>query len=400
MKLHFLHLIIFISTILALGGCSDDIEVPEQEQETYESIAIVYWMGDNTLGDPAYGDNTQADINELVTGKDNIPSNSKIVIYVDKVNAKPIIYQLDATNGLKVWKQFTKEEDCTDSLTMLTNLTDIVKAFPAKKYGLIFGAHGSGMIMKQRKALGPDHSHNTNWMNIPTLRGVLEQLPHMSYIFFDVCFMQCIEVAYELRNQADWIIGSPAEIPGPGAPYQNLTKTLCEGDAFGIVEKYNSYYPIDNYEGTLLSAVKCSELDFFASYSKQYIKNIFSDRKTISTSDAEEIQKYSSQFSSYTYCYDIKSAMHHILPEEDYNSWAEAFEKTVPLHKYNTGNWTSGWHLYPRERICYNPTIYDKEHFGGISMYIPQEGSEGEIKNNDLKHYQWYKAAGWDQTGW
>ena len=384
MKSKIQHLIIFIGTILAFPACSDSLDLPE---ETYESIAIIYWMGDNGLSGYA-----QDDIDELVKGKDNIPANSKIIIYTDQQNALPVIYQLDAENGLEVWKKLTREEDCTDSLTILTNLRSIVNAFPAKKYGLSFGAHGSGMIWNQRRALGPDYSHNTNWLNIPTLRGILEHLPHMSYIFFDVCFMQGIEVAYELRNQADWIIGSPAEIPNPGAPFNLLGKALCEGDVSSIVSKYESVYPTGKFKGTVLSVVKCNELEALAAQTKVYIKQWFSGRQTITQRQAEEIQKYSSDFSFFTYCYDMNSAMSKILSEEDYNSWVKTFDKAVPLRGFNTGQWTASH--------CNNSTIYDPDHFGGISMYIPQEGAEGDIKNNDLKHYQWYKDAGWNETGW
>lgn len=390
MKKLFLHLIIFIEVIFALTACSDNIDLPE-EPDIYESVAIIYWMGDNTLSGWA-----GKDIEELVLGKDNIPANSKIVIYADMANTLPVIYQLDATNGLRVWKEYTREEDCTDSLTFLTNMKDIVTNFPARQYGLTFGAHGSGMIRDQRRALGPDQSHSNYWMNIPTLRGILKQLPHMNYIFFDVCFMQSIEVAYELRNQADWIIGSPAEIPNPGAPYHIITKALCEGNVSDIVTEYGSYYPVTyegkEYKGVLLSAVKCNELDNFAKHTCQYVRNVFANRQSITNSTAQEIQKYSSQFSSYTYCYDMNSAMHKILSEEDYNNWADAFKKAVPIREYNTGKWSAGH--------CSNPNVYDTEHFGGISMYIPQEGTEGNSKNNDFKYYQWYKDAEWSETGW
>jgi hypothetical protein len=397
MKSRFVYIIILLGAIFSLSACSDSIDFPDLD--TYESVAIVYWMGDNSLS-TSY-DNVQADINELVAGKNNIPANSKIIIYADKQNVLPVIYQLDAQNGLQVWKQFTVEEDCTDSLTMLTNLKNIIQAFPAKKYGLIFGAHGTGMEIRERqhRAIGKDVSHNGNWMNLPTLRGVLEQLPHMSYIFFDVCFMQSIEVAYELRKEADWIIGSPAEIPGPGAPYHILTKALCEGDVFGIVEGYDGYYPSNGYEGTLLSVIKCNELESLAAATNVYIKEAFAERQTISSTQAGKIQKYSSQFSAFTYCYDIKSAMANILSSEDFSLWEEAYENAVPLHKYNSGRWTSSWYTFS-ERLCNNPTIYDSEHFGGVSMYIPQEGSEGEIKNSNLRQYQWYKDAGWSETGW
>ncbi|MBO7068346.1 MAG: hypothetical protein J6W52_06670 [Bacteroidaceae bacterium] len=395
MKKRFLYIVLFVGAIFALSACSDSIDL-DDEQNSYESIAIVYWMGDNSLSSWA-----EEDVKELVLGMDNIPTNSKIVIYADKENAFPVIYQLDADNGLKIWKEYAQEEDCTDSLTLLTNLKDIITNFPAKSYGLTFGAHGSGWTW-QRRALGPDNSHSGKWLNIPTLRGVLEQLPHFSYIFFDVCFMQSAEVAFELRKVADWVISSPAEIPNPGAPYHLITEALCKGDVYGIVNGYDSYYPRSYknpvtqneqyFEGVVLSAAKCSEMDSFAATTNRFIKNTFANRQTISGNTASRIQKYSSYFSSYTYCYDVNSAMYNILPAEDYSSWAEEFEKAVPLRTSKTGNWTATY--------CDNPTIYDSEHFGGISMYIPKDDYDGNIKNADLKRFQWYKAAGWDQTGW
>lgn len=394
MKLKILYLIIFIGTIFSFFACSDSIEFPD-EPDIYESVAIVYWMGDNSLS--SYAEN---DIEELKQGKNNIPTDCKIVIYADKINSFPVIYHLDAKNGLQVWKQFTQEEDCTDSLTLLNNLKSIVQRFPAKKYGLTFGSHGSGWVWQQRRALGPDYSHSDNYLNIPTLRGILEKLPHFSYIFFDVCFMQSIEVAYELRNETDWIIGSPAEIPSAGAPYHLITEALCNGDVFSIVENYDNYYPIGSYKGVLLSALDCSKLDNFSTTTGMYIEKAFSDRQTISPLLAQEIQKYSTLFSYYTYCYDMNSAMSKILPPEDYESWINSFNEVVPLRKPNIGSWTTSFNIKTSSYICNNPNIYDLEHFGGISMYFPKDDYEGNIMNTELQHYQWYKAVGWDKTGW
>jgi len=384
MKWKYIHLIILLGTVLGFSACSDSMEIPEPEG----NVAIIYWIGDNNLSQFA-----EADLNELANSKADIPSNDKVVIYVDEPNANPVIYQLDAQNGLQVWKEFTQEQDCTDSLTILNNLRTIVRNFPARKYGLTFGSHGSGWVVHHR-ALGYDQSHSSNWLDVTTLRGVLEQLPHMSYIFFDVCFMQDIQVAYELRRQTDWIIGSPSEIPAPGAPYHLIAKALCECNPSAIIDGYNDYYPIGNYTGTLLAAVDCSKLDNLAACTSRYITDYFADRNTIGSSVAQNIQRYSTTFSErYTYYYDMNSIMHKILSEEDYNEWLEIFYTAVPIRKYNTGRWYS-------PSICFYPYLYDQDHFGGISMYIPQTGTEGTRKNNELKRYQWYKAAGWDQTGW
>jgi hypothetical protein len=40
-----------------------------------------------------------------------------------------------------------------------------------------------------------------------------KSLVHLKYIMFDCCNMMCLENLYELRSVADYIIGSPAEIP-------------------------------------------------------------------------------------------------------------------------------------------------------------------------------------------
>lgn len=57
-------------------------------------------------------------------------------------------------------------------------------------------------------------------MNIPDFHDVLlSSFPRpLKFILFDSCSMQAVEVAYELRDCAEYFIGSPTEIPGPGAP--------------------------------------------------------------------------------------------------------------------------------------------------------------------------------------
>ena len=45
---------------------------------------------------------------------------------------------------------------------------------------------------------------------------------HLDYIIFDACLMGGIEVAYELRNVADKIGFSQAEILAHGFPYKPI----------------------------------------------------------------------------------------------------------------------------------------------------------------------------------
>lgn len=391
MKAYFIYIIIFIWAIFGLQSCKEEDEPwnnPDPDPEVYESVAILYYIADNNLN--SYSDK---DIAELVDGKDNIPANSKVVVYVDKSNAKPVIYQIDAKKGKQEWKKYEEEEDCTDSLNMLNTLRSIVRGFPAKRYGLSFGSHGSGWTMK-RKAIGMDDSHRSNWMDIPTLRGVLEQLPHMQYIFFDVCFMQSIEVAYELRKVTDWVVASPAEIPIPGAPYHMIVGGMCSGNVQDIIQGYSTYYPVtyDGYHfpGVILSAIQTSELESLAKATSRITNKNYAGQstKTIST----EVQRYSSSYSSYTFCFDMNSLMFNISTSDDYNEWLEVFDKAVPMKEQGTGSW--------KAEFCSRPYIYDALHFGGVTMFVPENNYESKAKMEDLHKFQWYKDAGWDKTGW
>lgn len=388
------YIILFTVGILGLVSCKDDHpKKPYVEPEHYSSVAILYYIADNSLSYPDE-DFAGADLQELEDGRKNIPQDCKVIVYADRIDKAPAIYTLDAHNGLKLWKELP-EEDCTDSLTMLNNLRSITRAFPADKYGLTFGAHGSGWIVKKRKSIGWDQSHRSNEMNIPTLRGVLEQLPHLEYIFFDVCFMQSIEVAYELRNVTDWIVASPAEIPGPGAPYHLICGAMSKGDALGILKGYDSYYPVTYkrayYPGVILSAIKTSELEALAKATNTALSKVYSGRNAPRIGD--NVQKYSTEYSSFTYCYDMNSLMFNVLPD-GYADWNDALDKAIPkeLRIMNSGSWTA--------EFCSKHYIYDKEHFSGISMFVPENTTESMKFITSLRQFQWYKAVGWDENGW
>ena len=103
-------------------------------------------------------------------------------------------------------------------------------------------SHGSVWIPpakapgKISKTIGVDNNMNneTNYgseLEIPDMRKELEEIGvHWDYIFFDACFMQCVETAYELRSLTDYIIASPADIPVLGAPYDKIMDCLTEKD--------------------------------------------------------------------------------------------------------------------------------------------------------------------------
>lgn len=389
-----------------MAGCHDEIVLPEeptpQPRAEAERTVIVYMIADHTYPLPA-----KQDTIEMVQGKDLIPEDVNFIIYLDNKGVRPAIYELSAKNGMKLWKQYDEERSSTDAGVMLDVLRQIESYFPARHYGITFWSHATGWAPEKsssrRNTFGKDENPKSGpiEMEIPVMRDVLAQLPKFDYIFFDACFMQCIEVAYELRNVTNFMVGSPAEIPGPGAPYDKIMEALCKGDAKGIVQGYASGYPGTyegyTYPGVLLSCIDCTQLDLLAGETGRLLKPFYMGR----------IEPLTIGFQSYcdvtidkfTYCYDMRTTMCRLLSEseEDYATWLAAFDLAVPLHTLSS---TNAWFTLHCAQAT--ETVAAPECYGGVSMFVPMEKYEtiGCSWNTDFQSTSWYSALGWAETGW
>ena len=388
-----LYIIILLG--LLLTSCHDTLVPPEEPIEPRaeaERTVIVYMVADNTLTTAV-----KLDTLEMIKGKDLIPEDVNFIIYLDDKLRKPAIYELSREKGLQLWKQYDEEFCSTDSFTMFKVLHGIEHFFPARHYGITFWSHATGWTPR-RKTFGKDEVYTNpeekGEMEIPVLHDILAQLPKLDYLFFDACFMQCVEVAYELRDVTNYIIGSPAEIPGSGAPYDRIIEALCKGDAMGIVQGYDSGYPGlyggYNYPGVLLSLIDCSQLEPLAQLTGQLLTPFFMERSEQST---EGFQAYCTYLSKYTYYFDMRTTMRRLLETEDYNAWMELFDKAVPLHTLSsTGRWFAN--------LCDHPIVWDPECYGGVSMFVPLNKYDEYGWNADFQKTSWYQAAGWEETGW
>ena len=384
---------------MLVAGCCDELEPPvdptPQPRAEAERTVIVYMAGDNSLSSAVQGDTI-----EMVRGKAMIPEDVNFLIFLDDKQHQPAIYELSAKNGMQLWKQYEEELCTTDSLTMLEVLREIEHYFPARHYGITFWSHATGWTPERnssrRNTFGQDKTPISGKMEmeIPVLHDVLAQLPKFDYIFFDACFMQCIEVAYELRDVTSYIVGSPAEIPGPGAPYDKVIEALCKGDAKGIVEGYDSGYPnyYDGYyySGVLLSCIDCAKLEELAQATGQFLTPLYMGREEHNRSD---FQYYCTDLSKYTYYFDMRTTMCRLLAEEDYAAWMEVYNQAVPLYTLsNTLTWYAN--------LCADSRIKDFECYGGVSMFIPLNKYDAYGWNEAFRKTSWYVATGWERTGW
>ncbi len=126
--------------------------------------------------------------------------------------------------------------------------------YPADRYGLVIWNHGNGWqrgIEPPTRAVSYD-DQTGNAIQIWQLPSALSG-GEMDFVAWDASLMQMMEVAYEIRDHTDFIVGSEESPPGAGYPYDlvfdpfrdnpNLsTRQLTKGFVDGMVNysPYNS----------------------------------------------------------------------------------------------------------------------------------------------------------------
>lgn len=383
----------------------DIIIRPGRPGERMERTLIIYMAAENNLSHFVDGDSL-----EIAAGLNTIPIGARVVVFIDDARSSRVCV---GTNDMPLQTVMTYNRDvnAADSADMLVVLKNIFQTYPADHYGISFWSHGSGWVVRQssrikRRSFGIDNGRRDSYsntgteMNITTMGNVLRQLPHTDYVLFDACFMQCVEVAYELRDVTDFVIGSPAEIPGDGAAYQLILPPLCKADADidgalrAYYENYDSGPGHETYHGVVLSAVRTSALEALAAATRPLVAMLFDGRSEV---DASEVQRYSPRDDSdyYTEYYDISHLFYKTLPEAMYAEWRVAMENAVP-YRFASNEWYTaliwGGGFMPMK---------DAANSACMSMFVPGRIFDDKRDWNNAYHQMaWYRAAGFDQTGW
>ncbi len=401
-----LPLLLFAAMLLA--GCHSHCDPQPQQTaagtpgDTLARTVIVYVEAENSLSDFATADSL-----EIAAGLGAMQPSARVVAVIDDAHGTRLCAGTAGT-PLQTVRTYTGNPTLTDSLTMLTILRDIVTTYPADNYGLVLWSHASGWVPARqarlpRRSFGIDSGRRSladnsgTEMDITTLAQVLAQVAHFDYILFDACFMQSVEVAYELRHVADYIIASPAEIPGNGAPYHLLMPLLAAvpADAAAITDTYADYYEtgagVYNGGGTELSVVATSQMELLAEATRRHVAGLMGYRSTPDCSQVQMFAPYGWR-TTFTECYDAASLMHANLPEADYAAWREVLDRAV-VHARLSDKWVTGYAPWPL-------TLTDAANTAGIAMFVP---SELYASTGWLEHYgqlAWSEAVGFASTGW
>lgn len=282
-------LLCFFSFILS--SCSDNKgpDIPPETTEAEHTLFIFMpWVEDTGLTN-AFAANIvhiQNAIKNDILGEDN-----KVVIFFMSSSSKATMFELKYSDGSSL-REVHKSYDnpkLTKAKDLTSLLEDVKECAKAKKYSMAIASHGLGWLPVGSPLAGSsgqsyywesDSSLRTRFFGGTTAKTQIEVSDlakaitdagiKMEYILFDACYMSSIEVAYDLRNAAEYLIGCPTEVMESGFPYATITEHLFgDIDLAGVCNGF-----IDFYENSLspygtVGVIVCSEMDKMASVMKE-----------------------------------------------------------------------------------------------------------------------------------
>ena len=337
---------------------------------------MVYLAGDNNLSG-----HMQKNISSMMSAWKK-SYNANIVIYFDAPNAAPELYTF-RFNGKEVEKQVLKtyeEMDSADPEVLKEVLNEMQDLYPSDSYGLILGSHASGWIPSGgsgrssrmlyaepvlTRSFGTDYTGPNEMDTRDMAKAIPFNKENLEFILFDACLMSSIEVLYDLRDKAKYVIASPAELPAPGFPYARVMPyfwgkgTNLEKDLVKVCDEFWDYYNTYNAANRFgtIALIKMDEMEHLFDLTrevlqgkKDYVADIY--QKAVYCYPMVEYSKHDRFF-------DLGEYMKYMTEGREglYKEYRDFLDNQVVIYKNAT-----------------NPFYYTEipeEKFSGIATYIP-----------------------------
>lgn len=249
--------------------------------ETPDRTVLLYIVGDNSLSSYA-----SRNVDSIVSGMKKIHTSLQILVYQDNTQLPPTIWKVerDAQGVVQknIFKTYSEDQNSADPDVMSEIIKEVFDQCPGREKGLILWAHGTGWLPSpgfapsQRIAysFGPDQQ---SYMELWDIRTALEKTGlHFNFVGFDACLMSGVEVAYELKEVADYLILSPTEIMGRGFPYQTMVPILglTDLDLPAVCNAYMQFYDGKESRDGTISLIRTDLLEDLATSYKSILKQI------------------------------------------------------------------------------------------------------------------------------
>lgn len=360
--------------LLFLSGCQkeEDVEGPLRSNHTL----LVYLGGDNSLDAETY-----EKLNQLKKGWDS-SLNANLLIYQDTpFKDSPRLIKMDSENSSGYVTLETYSPENSASPEVFHRVIETMETYcPAESYGLIVFSHASGWL--------PSHTLKSSSRSIiidnddeMELTDFASAIPdHLfRFIVFEACNMAGVEVAYELKDKAEYIMASSAPIVSPGFTpiYANNINSLStfpyelEGFASSYYNHWNSIS--GDKRSATISVIQTSGLDELAQITKQIVAS-----SSVSNVNIEALQQYDGVTTNPYYFFDFAQYFSSLTDEKTNVRLQSALDKCV-VYKANTPSFATSNGVFP---IIYH---------SGLTTYVQQETLPQ--LNNEYTKLKWYKKV-------
>ncbi len=409
-------LIYLYLTVISLGvffSCSSD-STPNPDPDPVQAVGrtvLVYIAGDNSLS--SYG---PKNLEDMVSGMAGIEDN--LIVYTDLTNEGATLYKIEGDGNTKtiIEKYGTEDSATPEVLQRVWNTT--LEKYPAQSYGLVLWSHGTGWVPSNLDVSSMYSQPSSDYlpissitgmdsypwhplegtlmtksfaqdgqteMDIEALASVLPQDRKLDFLIFDACFMSCVEVAYDLRNAAQYIIASPTEIMADGFPYKDVVPLFFKStlDLQSICSAFVDYYrnlTTPEYGGSAsIALVRTSEMDALASATREVFA--LNPSPEIDISNVQYLELLSNHV-----FYDLEDYLSQFASgTSQFEAFQQQLAKTVIYTDHTDGiysafGWYNGGHAFPCTRFC------------GLSTYIPR--AEFPVYNAAYLQTAWAQTVG------
>lgn len=406
-------LLLLLLSVFVLVSCSD--EIPEEKIPLKSGRTLLaYLISNNNSGslDKYLKDN----LVDMYSGLSQTTDSCTLIVYYRPYNndndglAGPSLlqYNSDGKGNINNKKSLQGSDltpsnviseaycstytegnhNATDPKTMARVLDQMVKLSPSTNYGLVFGSHGTSWMPGNSvsgRAFGDDAGYN---INIPDMADALEEVfsgKQLDFILFDACMMGTVEVAYELKDVTDYLIGAVVETHVYGHPYDIILPKLYNAEIpyNEVCKDYIDYSRQLGAWGTC-AAIDCSKVDELAEWVGA---NLETYSEKMSSLDVDNIQQYG--VSSFKYfSFDVVDFFKSLNDGNTPDGLQDIINKVV----------IAADALYGVKYAIVGNSLYtiEKGRFCGIGMYFPYKVSKSSW-NTYYETLSWYKAVGWDR---
>ncbi|UCE92026.1 MAG: hypothetical protein JSV90_02480 [Methanobacteriota archaeon] len=235
------------------NGVPEEV-VPEDHGQRKWTIAM-YWVSDNDLDE--YTDYFIDMWIEQLTNREDIA----LSVFLDRYDASANISTLTEEGWQETKDLGEVNSSSPETLSSFLNYSLTEPALKADNFMLIVQDHGNGYLGLCCDEGLPDSNQAKMWMSIDGLgSGIRDGLAisggEIDIISLDACTLGIVEVAYELRDTASYMVASVLGVPFDGQNYIALLSGLSDDPditpeelACKIVDDYGEWYsaPLGTY---------------------------------------------------------------------------------------------------------------------------------------------------------